>query len=44
MISYPGREGTESKEHDYENEQGKEKHEEERAEIRVAIVTTNQIF
>ena len=44
MISYSGRgEGTESKEHDHKNEQGEEKHEEERGEIRTAT-TTNQTF
>jgi len=37
-------EGTESKEHDYKNEQGEEKHEERRWEIRTGIVTTNQTF
>jgi hypothetical protein len=44
MISYSERgEGTESKEHDYKNEQGEEKHEEER-EIRTAIIITNKTF
>jgi hypothetical protein len=41
MISYSGRgEGTESKEHDYKNEQGEEKHESEKGQIRTATTTT----
>ena len=37
-------EGTQSIKYDFKNEQGEEKHEEERAEIRTAIARTNQSF
>jgi hypothetical protein len=44
MISYSGRECSESKERDYKNEQVEEKHEEARGEIRIATTPTNQTF
>ena len=44
MISYSGRECRESKERDYKNEQGEEKHDEARGEIIIATTPTNQTF